>query len=471
MHLIKESRYFKQSSQDELIVLFDTIFRTSHDGLYICDFNGNTVLFNEAFLKISGIPETLLINYTVFELVKNDHVPNSCAAVTLETGKTHNTFISYYNGKKALLTSTPVFDEANKILFVISNVRDITELNRLQTELRETKTITSKYKKELQLVKKKTQENEELIYRSKEMETIISMARRFSNIDSPILLLGESGVGKDVLAHFLHRQSKRQGSFVRVNCGAIPEQLLESELFGYEKGAFSGADQSKVGLFELAQGGTIFLDEIGDLPFNLQVKLLNVLQDFKIRRLGGTKSRKIDMRIIAATNQNLSEMVEQKTFRKDLYYRLNVLPITIPPLRKRKEDIPVLVFSFLDKLNTHYKTAKKIDSNTMEYLIEYEWPGNIRELKNIIERIFHLSEGLLITSNILPEFIQKKSNLFFNKINTTFNEFLPLNHAMNMYEKEYIKKVLDSSKTLKECADKLKIDISTLIRKKKKLGI
>lgn len=303
------------------------------------------------------------------------------------------------------------------------------------------------------------------------METIISMARRFSNIDSPILLLGESGVGKDVLAHFLHRQSKRQGSFVRVNCGAIPEQLLESELFGYEKGAFSGADQSKVGLFELAQGGTIFLDEIGDLPFNLQVKLLNVLQDFKIRRLGGTKSRKIDMRIIAATNQNLSEMVEQKTFRKDLYYRLNVLPITIPPLRKRKEDIPVLVFSFLDKLNTHYKTAKKIDSNTMEYLIEYEWPGNIRELKNILERIFHLSEGLLITSNILPEFIQKKSNLFFNKINTTFNEYLPLNHAMNMYEKEYIKKVLESSKTLKECADKLKIDISTLIRKKKKLGI
>ena len=182
------------------------------------------------------------------------------------------------------------------------------------------------------------------------MDRVVSIAKRLAENDSPILLLGESGVGKDVLANYIHDCSKRRGPFIKINCGAIPDHLLESELFGYEKGAFTGATHNKKGLIELANGGTLFLDEIGDLPYALQVKLLNVLQDYKIRRLGGTFMKKVDVRIITATNIDLESHIKQKKFRLDLYYRLNVLSITIPSLRERKEDIPDFVFHFLTNI-------------------------------------------------------------------------------------------------------------------------
>jgi PAS domain S-box-containing protein len=352
-----KSPYF-QHSTNEIFRLLNAIFDTSHDGIYVCDKYGRTLVFNDAFLQISGIPEDLLYKFSVFELLEMNAVPNSCAAVTIKTKKKHNTIIDYYSGKKAILTSTPIFDENNEIECVVSNVRDITELNSLQMELEKTREITTIYREALQQLQEEIQSNEMLVYRSKVMQNIVSMALRFAKNDAPILLLGESGVGKDVLAQFIHNKSGRPGSFVRINCGAIPEHLLESELFGFEKGAFTGAEKAKPGLLEIAHNGTVFLDEIGDLPYPLQVKLLNVLQEQKIRRIGGVSDRKVNIRVIAATNADLQLLIEQKKFRKDLYYRLNVLSITIPPLRERTEDIPVLAIYFLNELQKKYKMKK-----------------------------------------------------------------------------------------------------------------
>ncbi|WP_286883904.1 sigma-54 interaction domain-containing protein [Aneurinibacillus sp. UBA3580] len=466
-----KSVYFQDKSVNEIADLFYSIFNTSQDGLYICDKEGNTLLFNTAFLQISGISEDLLYKYNVFELLERNITPNSCAAVTVRTKTPHNTIIDYYNGKKAILTSTPLFDKNNELECVVSNVRDITELNRLQEELEETRQINSKFQEALSKIQNDFQTIHQLVYRSKEMHRIVSLATRFAKNDSPILLLGESGVGKDVVAQYIHNQSDRPGSFIKINCGAIPDHLLESELFGYEKGAFTGASKAKSGLFELAHKGSIFLDEIGDLPYPLQVKLLNVLQEQKIRRLGGTETIEVDMRIIAATNTDLESLVQQKKFRQDLFYRLNVLSITIPPLRERRDDIAALVFYFLEKLQQKYKIKKVIDAQLLEEWLANDWPGNVRELKNMVERAYHMSETNRISTDILPQPAFK--NTFRLPSGQSPREDYPisLKEAVNLFEKEFIETMLRKSGTMKECADKLKIDISTLARKKAKLGI
>ncbi|WP_088036783.1 sigma-54 interaction domain-containing protein [Evansella clarkii] len=466
-----KSPHFKAVEVDEINTLFNAIFNTSNDGLYVCDGEGRSLAFNKAFLQISGIQEHLLYEYTVFELVENDFVPNSCAAETLRTRQKHNTIIDYYTGKKGMLTSTPIYNGEGDIVCVVSNVRDITELNRLQEELEETRKINYKYKEALYQMQGEMEEKKQLVYRSREMHRVVNLANRLAKNDSPVLILGESGVGKDVMARYIHKESRRRGSFVTVNCGAIPDHLLESELFGYEKGAFTGANQSKAGLFELADKGTIFLDEIGDLPFTLQVKLLNVLQDQKVRRVGGTSQRSVDMRIIAATNSDLEKLIEDKKFRKDLYYRLNVLQLNIPPLRKRPEDIPILALNFLDRLNKKYKNNKKIQSMAIECLSSYPWPGNVRELKNVIERIFHLSETEKIPYDALPHNVQYKRSEEKEGNTQKKKESNSLREELYFYERQYIEQKLQESKTLKECAQKLKIDISTLVRKKNKLGI
>jgi len=464
--------FFHKTDVDELVYLLTSIFDTSHDGLYVCDKNGFTLLYNEAFLNISGLSMDLMNTYSTIELHKMNVVPVSCAGIALETKRSHTTIIDYYKGRKALVTATPFFDQNKEILFVVSNVRDITELNHLQKELKKTRKLNISFKNELRHIRSQLENKQQLIYESKHMREIISLASRIAKNDSAILLLGESGVGKDVLAEFIHRESNRKGKFVKINCGAIPEHLLESELFGYEKGAFTGANTRKEGLFELANEGTLFLDEIGDLPYPLQVKLLNVLQDSKIRRLGGTETLDVNVRIIAATNCDLEQLVNKKKFRLDLYYRLNVLSITIPPLRERREDIPAFLFSYLDKMNNKYKKEKKIDNCVLEKLIEYEWPGNIRELKNIIERMFHMSEDDIISIDDLPLSIrQSPVAQIKNNVIAEYNKTIPLKQAIAEFEKGYISHLLSQTNTMQECANLLGVNISTLVRKKRKLGI
>jgi DNA-binding NtrC family response regulator len=237
-----------------------------------------------------------------------------------------------------------------------------------------------------------------IVARSPKMQEVLAMVERVAPTNSTILLGGESGVGKDMIARALHQHSRRvAGPFVKINCTAIPENLLESELFGYEKGAFTGAVSSKPGKFELADKGTIFLDEIGDVPGTTQVKLLRVLQDREFERLGGTKTLKVDVRVVAATNQDLRAALEQGTFREDLYYRLNVVPINIPPLRERKEDVPYLVDHFIERfVRESGKPIKGITPAAQKMLMEFHWPGNVRELENILERAVSLSAGAML---------------------------------------------------------------------------
>jgi len=247
---------------------------------------------------------------------------------------------------------------------------------------------------------------------SDKMQEVFKTALKAAKSKATILLMGESGTGKELIAKAIHFESDRaKGPFIAINCAAIPENLLEAELFGYEKGAFTGALVSKPGKFELANGGTIFLDEIGDMPLALQAKLLRVIQDKAFERIGGTRPIKVDVRIIAATNKDLEKMVKEGTFREDLYYRLNVIPIFLPPLRERREDIPLLIDYFLKKFNKEYNKNIGISNEAVKALINYSWPGNVRELENTIERLVVLTEGEEITLEDLPFYIkQEKEN-------------------------------------------------------------
>ncbi|MFN3480164.1 MAG: sigma-54 interaction domain-containing protein, partial [Thermodesulfovibrionales bacterium] len=283
---------------------------------------------------------------------------------------------------------------------------------------------------------------------------------------SNILLLGESGTGKGLLAELIHCNSPRRDKpFISINCSAIPEGLLESELFGYKKGAFTGAVSDKTGLIVMADQGTLFLDEIGDMPLGLQAKILKVIENSEVTPLGDTRPRTVDIRLITATNQNLEEKIANKTFREDLYYRLNVIEIKIPPLRERKEDIPLLVNHFVRIYSEENKKAVKgVDGNAMRWLMQYSWPGNVRELRNVIERAVVLSRGEYITESDLPEKIRKTP--------AGHVEVSTLKASIEGYEKNLIQGIyMSRGRNKEETAKVLGIDLATLYRKLKKYGI
>jgi DNA-binding NtrC family response regulator len=287
---------------------------------------------------------------------------------------------------------------------------------------------------------------ENIVALSAKMQEVLAIVERVAPTNSTVLLGGESGVGKDMIARAIHQHSRRaSGPFIKINCTAIPENLLESELFGFEKGAFTGAMTAKPGKFELADKGTIFLDEIGDVPGAIQVKLLRVLQEREFERLGGTKTLKVDVRVIAATNQDLRAALEQGTFREDLYYRLNVVPISIPPLREHKEDIPYLVDHFLARLAR--ESAKPITSITpaaMRLLMDFHWPGNIRELENIIERAVALSSGTMLDVGDIRLDVGPGGAVVGPGMsaNDASGPFLPPGMTLEQYEDEIIKEAL-----------------------------
>jgi DNA-binding NtrC family response regulator len=288
---------------------------------------------------------------------------------------------------------------------------------------------------------------ENIVAQSAKMQEVLAIVERVAPTNSTVLLGGESGVGKDLIARAIHQHSRRaSGPFIKINSTALPENLLESELFGYEKGAFTGAMTSKPGKFELADKGTIFLDEIGDVPGTIQVKLLRVLQEREFERLGGTKTLKVDVRVVAATNQDLRAALEQGTFREDLYYRLNVVPISIPPLREHKEDIPYLVDHFLARLAR--ESAKPISGLTpaaMRMLMEFHWPGNVRELENIIERAVALSTGTMLdVGDIRLDVGPGGAAVVGSGMSATdaSGPFLPAGMTLEQYEDEIIKEAL-----------------------------
>jgi len=309
-------------------------------------------------------------------------------------------FVKELNGKYEviLITGNATLNKAIEALRL--GVKDFLtkpfEIEDLLTAIERNRKITTKTKG------KKISVKPSFIAEDEKTKEVLEIAKKVAPTMANVLLLGESGVGKEEFAKFIHQNSNRKGKFIAINMSAIPENLIESELFGYEKGAFTDATVSKSGLFEMAEGGTLFLDEIGEMPFNLQAKLLRIIQEKEVYRLGSVKPKKIDVRIVSATNQNIEEMIKNNKFREDLYYRLSTIPIKIPPLRERKKDIIPIAEDILNKVIKEYNLDKKIfDKSAKEKLLNYEWPGNIRELINVIQRAAILSDGKEITQKDL----------------------------------------------------------------------
>ncbi|SFB22621.1 PAS domain S-box-containing protein [Lentibacillus halodurans] len=444
----------------------DTVIENSYDGIYITDSKGDTWKTNSAIERITGIPKEYYLNKNVDELVDRGILKNSVTKKVVEFGRTVSYVQKNYAGKETLLTGTPVFNEENEVEKIVTNIRDLSDLNELQEELTKLNQLNDRYKKELSHLKNKHVQLRSIVTQSSQMKAVYETAERIADINATVLILGETGVGKDVLAKYIYEKGTRskEGEFLKINCGAIPPDLLESELFGYEPGAFTGASQKgKPGMFEIADKGILFMDEVGELPIKLQIKLLQVLQEGEIQRVGGLHTKKVDVRIIAATNRNLEKMVAEGGFREDLYYRLKVIPIHIPPLRERSDDILPLVRLFLNQINDKYQLNKEFDQNLKEFLLSYEWPGNIRELYNLIERMAVTAKSDKIPiENLPPEHHQGVWET---------NEIISLKEATEAAEQEIISTAVKKLENTYEVARALKTSQPTIVRKMKKYKI
>lgn len=450
------------------IAEISNILDASLDGIHITDSRGTTLFYNKTCEYIEGIDRDKIIGTNMHDMVEKGFFSSSVALEVIKHKKPIK-LIQNVNDKQILSHGTPIFKNGDLDKVVITS-RDMTYIENLKKDFLKLKEINKSICDELFSLKNADYKNKDLIYASKSMNTILNLAKRVASVDSTVIIYGNSGVGKGVLSKFIHDNSTRNNNpFIKIDCGSIPETLIESELFGYEKGSFTGANKDgKIGLVELANTGTLFLDEIGELSLPLQTKLLTLIQDKEFYRIGGKKKISIDVRIIAATNKNLSNMVQEKTFREDLFYRLNVVPIKIPPLKDRKEDILPLINMFLEKFNTKYNINKHLSADCLNTLLAYPWPGNVRELENIVERLIVISENDTITKNDLPDEVLLDT---YKSTALDINEDFSLNKALDEYEKNILLKIKSISSNTLEMSKKLKIDRSTVIRKLNKYNI
>ena len=425
--------------------LKDIIMDNLYIGIYFTDEKGKTLYVNKTFEEMSLIKAKELVGKTLEELVKQKYFTAAATLLVIKTKKPAAvTYITKTN-KKLLARGKPFFDQNGNFKYVISTVYDLSEVH---------------YMGDIDYDSQYNDKNNQIIAFSPQMVNIVDFALRVANVDSTVLITGESGVGKEIIARLIHDASPRKNyPFVKVNCAAIPENLMETELFGYEGGAFTGSHpKGKKGFFEAAQKGTLFLDEIGELPLNVQAKLLQVLQDKQFTRVGSTQLINVDVRIIAATNRNLKEMIDKKQFREDLYYRLNVIPIFIPPLRERRDDIEPLINYIVARVNTKYNFNKQLEPDLIDLFKSLSWKGNIRELENVIEKlIITTPQNLIAKSDYLIENIQQPN----------INPKLMLKN----YEKELLISLLPSCKNTRELAKKYGVSQATIIRKLKQHDI
>ena len=439
-------------------------------GIYITDKNGVTLLVNDESVKTGGLGREELVGKHMADLVKVGYVTESASLKAIASRKEESILQQLREDGQVYITGAPLIKEG-KLEIVVCTERDITETMRLKEILDEKDKMNKKYERELEYLRKQSLYGDQgLIYKSKNMSHLVDMALRISRWETTVLITGESGTGKEVMASFIYQNSNRnEKPFIKVNCAAIPESLVESEFFGYEKGAFTGASsEGKSGLFELANDGTLFLDEIGELSPSMQSKLLRVIQEREILRVGGTQTIPVNVRIIAATNVNLRKAIIEGKFREDLYYRLNIIPVEIPPLRSRKEDIPPLVLEFIHQFRKKYAQKKVISREAVQVLTDYDWPGNIRELKNIIERIMLTTDGEEITAQQVRK--QLYHDISANQVPAA-DEGLSLQEQVDRFEKKLLEMVLSQSKSAYEASKILKVNRSTISKKIKKFGI
>ena len=441
---------------DKVKSCFDAIFESNYDGIYITVEKGTTLSindkctyafgFNAANMSIDESHSNLSFND---EMVKNETV----------------NLVQNIQKRKEVSISEDIISDGG----IVRIINHLEGFEQIKHELVEAQKLSEKYQNELEFLRWEQTKPDNIVANSPEMRRIVNLAVRIAKVDSTVLIQGQSGVGKGVLSKLIHNNSqRREGPFIKIDCGSIPENLLESELFGYESGAFTGAEKGgKIGMIELADGGTLFLDEIGELPLNLQTKLLRVLQDKEIFRVGGKEPISVDLRIIAATNRDLDQLVEAKRFREDLYYRLKVVPILIPPLIERKEDIKALIEDCLKRFNDKYRLNKKIEPTALKFLMDFNWPGNIRELENVIEYLVVTTNADVIQKENLPENILQYGSSSQLKI-LSLENVTSLKEAVNLVEKRLLLETMEQCASTEEMAKLLKIDRSTVIRKLQK---
>lgn len=454
------------------------VIQSSYDGIGIIDRDGTLLAVNNSYLRITGLSrDESGVGRKVQDLEREGHVSEAVGVMVLEKKRPVTIKQKIKTGKEVLITGNPVFGENGEIVRVVANIRDMTELNSLKEEVEKNKFLSARYYNELKELRAYRWVSENIVANSQAIKKVLETAVRVAGVDATVLVTGESGVGKEVIAKIIHKASQqRKGPFITINCGAIPENLLESELFGYEKGAFTGANKDgKMGIFQAAHTGTLILDEIGEMPLGLQVKLLRAIQEREIFPVGSTKPVKVNVRILALTNRNLKEMVKQGTFREDLYYRLNVVPLYIPPLRERREDIIALALNFMKKYNEKYSLEKKLHAEVLKIFEHYNWPGNVRELETTIERLLVTTEDEEIKAYHLPEMFQTGTNykdgISSDKLHINIESLLPLKEAIELVEQRLLVRAMTQCRSSRQAARELGVDHSTVVRKAQKYQI
>lgn len=462
---IKWEFYEVKEMQERMQLILETV----QDGICVLNKEGIIIYVNPAYLRIVNKTNDEVVGKNVYDIA-----PNGTRCNVLKTGKPQiNSFSKKRNGTMVVANAYPIMVD-NEITGVVSVIKNITEVQNLLEKLSTVSAKADYLEQELLRTKKADKAFGHYIGASGKISDVLAMATKAAKSNATVLIRGESGTGKELVAEGIHYASARaHGPFVRVNCGAIPSALLESELFGHEKGAFTGALKRKLGKFELANNGTIFLDEIGEMDKNMQVKLLRALQQKEFDRVGGETTIKVDVRIIAATNRPLEVMVREGTLRDDLYYRLNVIPLFLPPLRERSEDIPLLTEHFISKLSAEIgKPVKGITPAAMDVLLAYRWPGNVRELENIIERVITLMEGQYIEIGHLPSYIKSDNVIEAEKL-ASVPAFVQEGVVLpwEEYEKRIIANALKKCGSFNAAGKMLNLTHKTVASKARKYGL
>ncbi|MBI5522571.1 MAG: sigma 54-interacting transcriptional regulator [Desulfarculus sp.] len=446
----------------------EAIFETSQDGLYIADGQAIGIRTNNAYERITGLRREDLLGKSLQQLVDEGYIDQSVTLEVLKKGSQVTIMQQIRGDKQVMVTGTPVFDDDGAIALVVTNVRDLTGLNELRAQLEESRRLSSRYYESLLEHEGFEHALQDMVVRSEAVAQVVRRAVKVARVSASVIIYGESGVGKSMLARVIHHLSPRKDRpFVKINCGTIPASLMESELFGYAKGAFTGAAaEGKAGLVEMGHTGTVFLDEVGELTPAMQVKLLEVIEDKTFTRVGATRPTVVDVRIIAATNRDLKAMVGQGQFREDLYYRLNVIPLNIPPLRQRREDIPPLALSLLEKFNRGMGLNKRLAPEVLDLLMRYDFPGNVRELINLMERLMIMSDGEVIGIADLPGELRRPAVPLADPL----EQGVGLKAAVQAYERRMIEGALRRHGSLAGAAQALKVHPTTLWRKLARLG-